>query len=150
MAGPDAPPLARHADLRGLGKFVLSNLRTPKVLMDVSSLAAGGEEGPEGQQPVRRLEQEPLLAARMMVEDCVALLLDVDDIDRLFAAAQAQGHDEDYLRRWGLLWSRVWCKQACVSRLALWAALAALLLCSTACASPWAAAASAHAMCGNI
>jgi hypothetical protein len=103
MAGPDAPPLARHADLRGLGKFVLSNLRTPKVLMDVSSLAAGagGEEGPDGQQPVRRLEQEPLLAARMMVEDCVALLLDVDDIDRLFAAAQAERHDEDYLRRWG-------------------------------------------------
>eukprot|EP00983_Pelagomonas_calceolata_P080589 1155212-Pelagomonas_calceolata.AAC.9 len=28
------------------------------------------------------LEQEPLLAARIMIEDCLHLMLDVDDIDR--------------------------------------------------------------------
>lgn len=32
--------------------------------------------------PAKPLEQEPLLAARIMVEDCMNLLLDVDDIDR--------------------------------------------------------------------
>ncbi len=42
--------------------------------------------------PVRPLEQEPLLAARIMVEDCMNLLLDLDDVDRLAAhtAAMAQ------------------------------------------------------------
>ena len=35
----------------------------------------------------RRLEDEPLLAARIVVEDCLNLLLDVDDIDRLWAAS---------------------------------------------------------------
>ena len=37
-------------------------------------------------QERRALEDEPLLAARMVVEDCMCLLLDVDDIDRLWAA----------------------------------------------------------------
>ena len=38
----------------------------------------------------RRLEDEPLLAARIVVEDCLSLLLDVDDIDRMWAASGAQ------------------------------------------------------------
>ena len=46
------------------------------------------------QAPARPLEQEPLLAARIMIEDVMNLLLDVDDIDRLSthmaAMAQAQ------------------------------------------------------------
>ncbi|EFJ53247.1 hypothetical protein VOLCADRAFT_86343 [Volvox carteri f. nagariensis] len=91
--------------LQGLGKIVLSNIRTPKVLMDLTDreFHGGGEarsrtvpvaEG-EGSADVakgsadqqgrcaRPLEQEPLLAARIMIEDCMNLLLDVDDIDRL-------------------------------------------------------------------
>jgi hypothetical protein len=44
----------RFADLSGLGKIVLSNIRTPKMLMDVGAgaaadKAAGGKEG-AGQQ----------------------------------------------------------------------------------------------------
>lgn len=39
--------------------------------------------------PVRPLEQEPLLAARIMVEDCMNLLLDLDDVDRLAAHTAA-------------------------------------------------------------
>ncbi|KAG2439603.1 hypothetical protein HXX76_004955 [Chlamydomonas incerta] len=89
--------------LTGLGKIVLSNIRTPKVLMDLSDSAApgaggkakeadGGEAGAKA--PTRPLEQEPLLAARIMIEDVMNLLLDVDDIDRLAthmaALAQAQ------------------------------------------------------------
>jgi hypothetical protein len=40
----------RFADLSGLGKIVLSNIRTPKMLMDVGAgaaadKAAGGKEG---------------------------------------------------------------------------------------------------------
>lgn len=53
---------------------------------------ADGEEAAEeakaGDAVARRpLEQEPALAARIMIEDCLALLLDVQDIDRLFAAS---------------------------------------------------------------
>ncbi len=46
--------------------------------------AAGSEGGAGGASaaPLRPLEQEPLLAARIMVEDCHDKLLDVDDIDR--------------------------------------------------------------------
>jgi hypothetical protein len=33
--------------------------------------------------------QEPMLAARIMIEDCMLLLSDVEDIDRMFAAAAA-------------------------------------------------------------
>lgn len=58
-----------------LGKFVRSNLRTPKVLMDLSAAgdaanrdtgdAGGGAAGAGGgDKPQRSLDQEPLLAAR--------------------------------------------------------------------------------------
>ena len=49
-------------------------------------LAQAGEWAADGAQeskPRRALEDEPLLAARIVVEDCLCLLLDVDDIDRL-------------------------------------------------------------------
>lgn len=52
--------------------------------------AEDGEEGGEngGSRKARRpLEQEPAMAARIMIEDCLALLLDVQDVDRLFAAS---------------------------------------------------------------
>ena len=45
------------------------------------------QEGDKGAH--RALEDEPLLAARMVIEDCLCLLLDVDDIDRLWAAQGA-------------------------------------------------------------
>ncbi|GFR42312.1 hypothetical protein Agub_g3218 [Astrephomene gubernaculifera] len=98
--------------IQGLGKIVLSNIRTPKVLMDLSDQGtsggaakqrAAGEEGATGAsksgadesgRAARPLEQEPLLAARIMIEDCMNLLLDMDDIDRLAThmAAMAQAH----------------------------------------------------------
>ena len=42
-----------------------------------------GEAGGKARAAQRPLEQEPLLAARIMIEDCMNLLLDVEDIDRL-------------------------------------------------------------------
>jgi hypothetical protein len=116
------------ADLSGLGKVVLNNIRTPRMLMDVGGALAGGassgngggggidgdaggwaKAGKGGKKGAatasaaaaapavvahRPLQQEPLLAARIMVEDCVGLLLDVDDIDRTFAQAVALAHDQ--------------------------------------------------------
>ena len=54
----------------------------PTVWWTISS--QGEEPGPTER---RALEDEPLLAARMVVEDCMCLLLDVDDIDRLWAVS---------------------------------------------------------------
>ncbi|EEH58067.1 uncharacterized protein MICPUCDRAFT_67350 [Micromonas pusilla CCMP1545] len=72
--------------LDGLGRVPFSNLRAPKPLLDVSGKGevdgGAGREADENQAGGRRLEQEPLLAARIMIEDGMCLLLDVDDIDR--------------------------------------------------------------------
>ena len=59
---------------------------------------AGSEEA-EVSTPRRPLEQEPLLAARIMIEDCMCLLLDVDDIDRMFIMANGYREDEMQLRQ---------------------------------------------------
>ena len=50
---------------------------------------AGGGHARAAQRP---LEQEPLLAARIMIEDCMNLLLDVEDIDRLCTAGPPGAH----------------------------------------------------------
>ena len=42
-------------------------------------------------QSLRPLEKEPLLAARIMIEDCMCLLLDVDDIDRVASSSARNG-----------------------------------------------------------
>lgn len=59
----------------------------------------GAAEGAETAAVRRRLEDEPLLAARIVVEDCLSLLLDVDDIDRLWAASGAQRDNKAALRQ---------------------------------------------------
>lgn len=59
--------------------------------------AGDGEQEPS--KPLRPLEQEPLLAARIMIEDCMCLLLDVDDIDRMFIMAGGYREDEMQLRQ---------------------------------------------------
>lgn len=99
--------LVGHAfvSVEGLGKIAYSNIRTPKPLMDLSTEAkkgggAGGEDGAAGAgggagamaASTRSLEQEPMLAARIMMEDCMNLLLDVDDINRLLLAPEAFQH----------------------------------------------------------
>ena len=49
---------------------------------------ANGDLGLESMSPQRPLEQEPMLAARIAIEDGLCLLLDVDDIDRLLQIQQ--------------------------------------------------------------
>lgn len=80
----------------GLGRIPFSNVRRPRPLMDLASASPNqGAEGDGGSDSEavrgaltrRPLEQEPALAARIMIEDCLALLLDVQDIDCVFAAS---------------------------------------------------------------
>ena len=69
-----------------------ASLAGPRSASGVRHLQGSqGEDGEAGagggpRQAQRPLEQEPLLAARIMIEDCMNLLLDVEDIDRLYTA----------------------------------------------------------------
>ncbi|KAG2601000.1 hypothetical protein PVAP13_5KG562707 [Panicum virgatum] len=48
---------------------------------------------------MRPLEKEPMLAARVTVEDAICLLLEVDDIDRLLQSSQSQDNSFQLKRR---------------------------------------------------
>ncbi|CAN1157974.1 Protein PAT1 homolog [Linum perenne] len=85
----DLPPGARvnaepHAFLKvdALGRVPFSSIRRPRPLLEVeppNSSDGGNNELTVSEKP---LEQEPMLAARVTIEDGLCLLLDVDDIDR--------------------------------------------------------------------
>ncbi|KAM0948640.1 hypothetical protein DsansV1_C06g0061531 [Dioscorea sansibarensis] len=74
-----------HAYLQvdALGRISFSSIRRPRPLLEVGSLSDSGDILDQ-QSSVKPLEQEPMLAARIAIEDGLCLLLDVDDIDRLF------------------------------------------------------------------
>lgn len=64
----------------------------------MTSLISQEEEVGKERQ-AKPLEQEPQLAARIVIEDCMCLLLDIDDIDRVWHAAGWQRDDEHLLRQ---------------------------------------------------
>ncbi|CAI0555579.1 unnamed protein product [Linum tenue] len=86
----DLPPGARvnsepHAFLQvdALGRVPFSSIRRPRPLLEVdppNSSTTNSEQN--NVAPEKPLEQEPMLAARVAIEDGLCLLLDVDDIDR--------------------------------------------------------------------
>lgn len=73
-----------HAFLQvdALGRVSFSSVRRPRPLLEVDSQISSDEAGDETKLGVKPLEQEPMLAARVTIEDGICLLLDVDDIDR--------------------------------------------------------------------
>ncbi|KAH0986337.1 hypothetical protein GBA52_013514 [Prunus armeniaca] len=93
----DLPPRARantepHAFLQvdALGRVPFSSIRRPRPLLEVeppNSSSPGNTEQKVSEKP---LEQEPMLAARVAIEDGLCLLLDVDDIDRFLQFNQLQ------------------------------------------------------------
>jgi len=100
-----APGEVSFVKLEGLGKVPFSNIRRPRPLMDIATAPPppggdggkkeGEEDGSDGDNKdasasatVRPLDQEPLLAARIMIEDCMCLVLDVLDVDAIFSAAK--------------------------------------------------------------
>ncbi|MBA0632724.1 hypothetical protein Godav_001409, partial [Gossypium davidsonii] len=93
----DLPPRARanaepHAFLQvdALGRVPFSSIRRPRPLLEVdppNSSAANNNDLKASDMP---LEQEPMLAARVTIEDGLCLLLDVDDIDRFLQFNQLQ------------------------------------------------------------
>ncbi|KAJ4825411.1 hypothetical protein Tsubulata_030905 [Turnera subulata] len=87
-----------HSHAEALGKLPLSSIRRPRPLLETDSQPGSGE-GSSEQTSERPLEQEPMVAARVTVEDCLGVLLDVDDIDRFLQFNQPQDGGAQLRRR---------------------------------------------------
>ncbi|XP_031376539.1 protein PAT1 homolog isoform X1 [Punica granatum] len=103
----DLPPRARannepHAFLQvdALGRISFSSIRRPRPLLEVDNSNSSGSSGnSEPKVSEKPLEQEPMLAARVAIEDGLCLLLDVDDIDRFLQFNQVQDGGVQLRRR---------------------------------------------------
>ncbi|XP_042389196.1 protein PAT1 homolog 1-like [Zingiber officinale] len=69
-----------HVDVAG--KFLFSSVRRPRPLLE-ADMPSYGDGLHDRKSTVKLLEQEPLVAARITIEDGLCLLLDIDDTDRL-------------------------------------------------------------------
>ncbi|KAL0307054.1 UNVERIFIED_CONTAM: protein PAT12 [Sesamum radiatum] len=86
--GTDSQP---HLHVDALGRVCLSSIRRPSPLLEVDPPpSACGDGNPEQKISEKPLEHEPMLAARVTIEDALCLLLDVEDIDRLLQHTQPQ------------------------------------------------------------
>ncbi|KAL0718984.1 hypothetical protein Bca4012_068307 [Brassica carinata] len=72
-----------HVD--ALGKITLPYIRRPRALLEVDS-SPGSSDGSTG----KHLEQEPLVAARVTIEDALGVLIDIVDIDRHLQSTRPQ------------------------------------------------------------
>ncbi|XP_027938697.1 protein PAT1 homolog isoform X1 [Vigna unguiculata] len=81
-----------HAFLQvdALGRVPFSSIRRPRPLLEVDPPNSSNVGSPEQSISEKPLEQEPMLAARVTIEDGIYLLLDVDDIDRFLQFNQLQ------------------------------------------------------------
>ncbi|XP_076917935.1 protein PAT1 homolog 1-like [Bidens hawaiensis] len=70
------------------GRVSFSLIRRLQPLLEVGLLSGLGDNG--SGSDLKSLEQDPLLAARIMIEDGFSVLADVDDIDRFLKSTQPQ------------------------------------------------------------
>ncbi|CAI9088053.1 OLC1v1022285C1 [Oldenlandia corymbosa var. corymbosa] len=82
----------QHAFLQvdALGRVSFPSIRRPRPLLEVESPVSAGVGATEQKVCEKPLEQEPMLAARVTIEDGLCLLLDVDDIDRFLQFNQLE------------------------------------------------------------
>lgn len=83
--------LQPHLHVDALGRVCFSSIRRPRPLLEVDPPpSACGDGIAEQKLSEKPLEEEPMLAARVTIEDGSSLLLEVDDIDRLLQFTQSQ------------------------------------------------------------
>ncbi|XP_076882620.1 protein PAT1 homolog 1-like [Bidens hawaiensis] len=70
------------------GRISFSLIRRPQPLLEVDPPSGSGDNRSESKRSEKPLEREPMLAVRIMIEDGVSVLLDVDDIDRFLQSTQ--------------------------------------------------------------
>ncbi|CAD6333268.1 unnamed protein product [Miscanthus lutarioriparius] len=80
------------------GGVSFSAIRRPRPLLE-ADLPGSGDGFYDHKSSKRPLEKEPMLAARITVEDSLRLLLDVDDIDRFLQSSQPQDNSFQLKRR---------------------------------------------------
>ncbi|KAI3778624.1 hypothetical protein L2E82_08005 [Cichorium intybus] len=80
------------------GRISFSLIRRPQPLFEPENSSNENEKRSE-----KSLEQEPMLAARIMIEDAISVLLDVDDVDRLLLSQPQDGGSPARQRRQVLL-----------------------------------------------
>ncbi|WOK99540.1 hypothetical protein Cni_G08252 [Canna indica] len=76
-----------------------SSIRRPRSLLEVDTPSSFGDGTHEQNSSVKPLDHEPLLAARITIEDGICVLLDVDDIDRLLQFNPPQDGGLQLMRR---------------------------------------------------
>ncbi|KAE8690117.1 lysine-specific histone demethylase 1-like protein 1 [Hibiscus syriacus] len=86
-----------HLHMDAHGKVSLSSIRRLHPLLEVDPPLGSGNGS--DQKTVRPLEQEPMLAARITIEDGFSLLLEIDDIDRLIQFSQPHDGGAQLRRR---------------------------------------------------
>jgi DNA topoisomerase 2-associated protein PAT1 len=82
-----------------LGRVSYVPIRQPRPLLEVDPPNSSASGGSERIISEKSLEQEPLFAARITIEDGLCLLLDVDDIDRFLKCNLLQDGGTQFLRR---------------------------------------------------
>ncbi|XP_047941603.1 protein PAT1 homolog 1-like [Salvia hispanica] len=83
--------LQPHLHVDAHGRVCFSSIRRPRPLLEVDPPpSACGDSNAELKSSEKPLEEEPMLAARVTIEDGLSLLLEVDDIDRLLQFTQPQ------------------------------------------------------------
>ncbi|XP_062151959.1 protein PAT1 homolog 2-like [Alnus glutinosa] len=88
-----------HLPIDALGRIPFSSIRRPRPLLEVDPPPSASGDSSEQNVSEKPLEQEPMLAARITIEDGICLLLDIDDIDRLLQFSQPQDGGTQIRRR---------------------------------------------------
>lgn len=90
-----------HAYLKidALGRLSFSSIRRPRPLLEVDPPSASDDNNTEPRSSSKTLDEEPMLAARITIEDGLCLLLDVDDIDRFLQFNQPQDGGSELKQR---------------------------------------------------
>lgn len=88
-----------HLQVDAHGRVSFSSIRRPRSLLEVDLPTSALGNVNSDQISERPLEQEPMLAARITIEDCLRVVLDVDDIDRLLQFSQPQDGGTQLRRR---------------------------------------------------
>ncbi|KAL6965437.1 hypothetical protein U1Q18_036488 [Sarracenia purpurea var. burkii] len=88
-----------HLHIDALGRVSFSCIRRPRPLLEVEPPCSAFGNGGTEHVSEKPLEEEPMLAARITIEDGLCLLLDIDDIDRLLQFSQPQDGGTNLRRR---------------------------------------------------
>ncbi|KAG6534991.1 hypothetical protein ZIOFF_008905 [Zingiber officinale] len=96
-----------YLQVDALGRLAFSSIRRPRPLLEVEPKSASADNISDQKSSAKPLDQEPMLAARITIEDGLCLLLDVDDLDRILQFSQLQDGGSQLKRKREMLLQEV-------------------------------------------